>query len=241
MKITPKLMLLLLAPAAGLVTQAFAAFEPLKLTPDNPMPLFPPALVAEGITRGRVVMAISVSAEGKLNDSLVVAYTQRALALACMDVIKHWQFIPARLDGDPVPLQTELTFNFTVEGAVISANIVNHYLFDKFDDLAEGELLYRPRLSRELDRPLTTPAGAAAPKYATEAENQGIRGKVVVHFYVDETGAVRMPAAQRDGAHPYLMETAVEAVRAWKFEPPTSNGSPALIVAEQEFDFGSRR
>ncbi len=182
MKITPKLMLLLLAPAASFVTQAFAAFEPLKMAPDNPMPFFPPALIAEGITRGRVVMAISVSAEGKLNDSLVIAYTQRSLAMACMDVIKYWQFIPARLDGDPVPLQTELTFNFTTEGAVISANIVNHYLFDKFDQLADGPLLYRPRLNRELDRPLTTPPGAVAPKYAAEAENQGIRGKVVVHF-----------------------------------------------------------
>jgi TonB family protein len=240
MKITPKLMLLL-APVAGLVSQAFAAFEPLKMAPDNPMPLFPPALTAEGITRGRVVMAISVGADGSLKDSLVVAYTQRSLALACMDAIKHWQFIPARLDGDPVPLQTELTFNFTLEGAVISANIVNHYLFDKFDQLADGPLLYRPRLSRELDRPITTPPGAVAPKYATEAENQGIRGKVVVHFYIDETGAVRMPAAERDGAHPYLMETAVEAVRGWKFEPPTSNGSPTLIVAEQEFDFGSHK
>jgi TonB family protein len=232
--------LLLLAPTAGLVTQAFAAFEPLKMAPNNPMPVYPASLVAEGITRGRVVVAISVNPEGKLNDYLVLAYTRQTLALACVDALKLWQFIPARLDGEPVPLQTELTFNFTIEGAVVSANVVNHFLFDSFDELEGGRLLYHPSPSRELDRPLT-PSGTVTPKYAVEAEKQGIRGKVVVHFYIDETGAVRMPAAERDGAHPYLMETAVEAVRTWKFEPPTSHGSPTLIVAEQEFDFGTRR
>jgi outer membrane biosynthesis protein TonB len=60
---------------------------------------------------------------------------------------------------------------------------------------------------------------------------------VQVHFYIDEKGVVRMPAVQ-NGPHPYLMEMAVEAMKGWKFEPPTSRGRPVLVAAAQTFEFG---
>ena len=61
-------------------------------------------------------------------------------------------------------------------------------------------------------------------------------GRVQVHFFIDETGAVRMPSVEAP-AHPYLAETAVNAVREWKFEPATRRGRPVLIAASQQFDF----
>jgi TonB family protein len=76
-----------------------------------------------------------------------------------------------------------------------------------------------------------------APRYAVEAAKQGVRGSVAVYFYIDEKGEVRMPAVQT-GPHPYLMEIAVDALKSWKFEPPTSRGRPVLVAAAQIFDFG---
>ena len=69
---------------------------------------------------------------------------------------------------------------------------------------------------------------------------QGVRGKVQVHFYIDENGAARMPAIDNSD-HPYLSEIAVEAVRGWKFEAPTANGAPVLVEALQEFNFGDSK
>jgi len=57
-----------------------------------------------------------------------------------------------------------------------------------------------------------------------------------VYFYIDEKGAVRMPAVDAS-ANPYLSDIAVAAVREWRFEPPTSRGKPVLIAASQEFNF----
>lgn len=229
----------LLALGAALALPAGAAFESIKFDPENPPPLYPLLLKVEGITRGNAIVAISVGADGRLSDSLVLGYTHELFAQACVEVLKEWRFTPARLDGTPVPARIELTFNFTLEGAVISANIVNHFYFDHFETLGDGRYSYRPCRTNEVDR-VPAPVVKVTPKYAFEAEQQGVRGKVEVRFYIDETGAVRLPAVDAN-AHPYLADTALAAVKEWRFEPPTHRGRPVLIAASQVFDFGATR
>jgi TonB family protein len=65
-----------------------------------------------------------------------------------------------------------------------------------------------------------------------------MRGTVEIQFYIDEKGAVRLPAIKYSDRID-LAESALEAVRQWKFEPPTRNGRPVLITAVQQFDFGN--
>ncbi len=229
----------LLTLGAALASPAVAAFESLKLNPDNPMPQFPLPLKVDGITKGNAIVAISVSAEGKLTDWLVLGYTDEMFAKECIAVLKEWQFTPAKLDGTPVPARIEFTFNFSLEGAVVTANILNRFLWDNLPGMGDGRYIYRVNRSNEIDR-LPVRLNTVAPKYAVEAEREGVRGKVEVRFYIDETGAVRMPAVDAD-AHPYLADTAVAAVKEWRFEPPTHNGRPVLIAARQVFDFSSTK
>lgn len=59
-----------------------------------------------------------------------------------------------------------------------------------------------------------------------------------VYFYVDETERVRMPAVAPE-TYPCLSFIATEAIRGWKFEPPTRDGWPVLAAAVQDFDFGA--
>jgi TonB family protein len=188
-----------------------------------------------GITRGTLVVATSIGIEGKVTDSLVLGYTHDSLVRPTLEVMKEWKFTPARLDGEPVPVQVVLTFEFTLEGAVITTNVINHFFFDHFARMGDGAFKYRVYSSSEIDR---VPAliNTVKPKYAVEAEKQGIRGKVQVDFYIDENGNVRMPAINA-AAHPYLTDQAVAAVREWKFAPPTHGGQPVLVAASQEFDF----
>jgi len=224
--------------AAGV--PAFAQFESAKIAPSNPMPQYPGALTLAGITKGSAVVALSIDAEGKVQDSLMLAYTQPQFARAVSEVVNRWIFVPARLDGVTVPVQTELRFDFTLEGAVITANITNHFLFDGFENAADNAVTYQPVRADQLD---TSPVKlfGTAPKYAVNAAKEGVRGKVHVRFYIDENGDVRMPAIATAGEHPYLAEQAVLAVRQWKFAPPTSKGRPVLVAAAQEFDFGGDR
>ena len=219
---------------------AFAQFESARIATGNPMPQYPGALTLAGITRGSAVVALSIDAEGKVQDSLVLAYTQPQFARAVSEVVNLWTFVPARLDGAAVPVQTELRFDFTLEGAVITANITNHFLFDGFEHAGDNAVTYQPGRADQLDSSPVKLSGSA-PKYPANAAKEGVRGKVHVRFYIDENGDVRMPAIESAGEHPYLAEQAVTAIRQWKFAPPTSKGRPVLVAAAQEFDFGGDR
>lgn len=225
--------ILLAATAAG----AAAAFQPVRPDPENRMPLFPTPLKTEGITKGRALVALSVDAAGRVDDTLVVAYTHERFARATLEAIRDWRFAPAQLDGRAVPVHTEITFEFSLEGAMISSDTVNPAFFGGFETPADSALTYRPADVRSLDRPPQRVAGEL-PDYASTAEQEGVKGKVRVRFYIDEQGQVRLPAATSE-AHPYLAEQAVKAVKTWKFEPVTRRGQPVLVVAEQEFSFGA--
>jgi len=234
---TLRLAVSLFALAAAL--RASAVFESAQIAPGNPMPQYPSALTLAGITKGHAVVAVSIDTEGKVQDSLVLAYTQPQFARASREAVNSWIFIPARLDGAAVPVRTELRFDFTLEGAVITSNLPNHFMYDGFDNMADRATVYQPGRINELDQPVVRIAGES-PRYALKAAKAGIHGKVEVHFYIDEQGGVRLPAVTA-GTDIYLMEQAVAAVRRWKFAPPTSNGRPVLIAAAQEFDFGDAR
>ncbi len=237
MKTSP-CVLLSFALAASAIS-AFAAFQSAQPLPGNTQPLYPPALVMDGITRGRAYIAVSIDETGRVKEMLPLAYSNIRFARASMEALREWRFAPAQVDGQPVPVQTEMSFEYTLEGAVITTNMLNHFFFDSFDNIGDYALVYRPGQSSRLDRPPVRISGEA-PKYATAAAKDGVRGRVEVRFYIDENGAVRLPAVSAS-ANPYLAEQAVEALRNWKFEPVTSRGQPVLITATQEFNFDAGR
>jgi len=209
-----------------------AAVERLKIEPGY-TPQLSPVMIMQGVTEGQVVVAIDVSAEGKLTDWLVLGYSHPALVRNCIDALKLWKYVPARIDGVPVPVQTELTINFSAEGVVISRNMMD--LGDYMMRMTGPRLALARRSATELD---TAPVVVTkvTPKYALEAEQQGVKGEVTVHFYIDEKGEVRMPSVEGE-AHPYLAQQALDAVRGWRFTPATAKGKPVMVAARQNFSF----
>lgn len=220
--------------ALVVATQATAALESIRIE-TTVLPQMPPSLLIRGVTEGRVVVAIDIDAEGKLTDQLVVGYTHEQLVKPIVAALKEWQYQPARRDGVPVPAQVELTVTMSATGLVVSYTGVE--MMDAYFDRMLGDpMKYRLSSPKEIDRvPVRT--NTVSPKYAEEALKQGVRGKVQVHFYIDENGTARMPAVDHTD-HPYLAEIAVAAVREWKFEPPTTKGHPVMVAASQEFSFG---
>jgi TonB family protein len=223
----------------AIVSQAMAAFESAKFDSDNVSPGFPLSLISDGVIEGQVMFVINISAEGKITDSLVLAYTHKQLVKPSLEAMKEWKIKPARLDGTDVPVQLELKLNFKREGVVETntMNITNHFLFDGFQS-GKYRLAYRVQRLGEIDR-VPEPLSIVNPTYSRSAEKQGVRGKVEVFFYIDEKGEVRLPSITAS-ADPYLSELAVTALRSWHFAPPTRHGQPVLVAASQVFVFGGK-
>jgi TonB family protein len=198
-------------------------------------PVFPFPLTQTGVTSGEAQVAISTDAQGKLTDWMVVAYSHSELASEAVSCIQQWKFIPARLHGEPVGTTIELYFNFQAKGVVVSTTTLDAIARTTIFALSRDA--YEPCSLRDLDR-IPTPLTAVAPQYPGELAKKGVRGKVTVDFYIDETGAARMPSvSSHDNSE--LTALSVEALRHWKFEPPTRNGKPILVRATQVFSFGS--
>ena len=226
--------------AFAVASSAMAALESVKFDSNNLLPGFPLSMVNEGVTEAHVIFAVSISPEGRVNDALPLAYTHEALVAPCRAAMSQWAIQPAKFGGEPVPVQVELRFDFKREGVVETStfNIMNNFLYSVWSGLAE-RLAYRLPRAAELDR-LPVPLTAVSPAYAQQAEKDGLRGKVHVHFYIDEKGEVRLPSVMADSPL-YLADLAVTALRQWRFEPPTRAGRPVLVAASQEFDFGQTK
>ena len=199
-------------------------------------PVFPLHLQQLSVTEGETRVVINVGPDGKLQEWLVVGYTLPEFADAAVRAIKEWKFEPARLRGEPVGATTELVFHFEVHGVLVVSQTVTENLEARVLQLLARAYAYRSYSLKELDR-IPTPVYTVSPQYPRELADKGVKGKIAIDFFIDETGAVRMPAGSASDDD-RLSGLAIAALRQWKFEPPTHDGRPVLAQATQVFNFG---
>jgi TonB family protein len=197
-------------------------------------PEFPLTLLNAPVMQGEAWVAINVDNNGKLLECLVTGYSRKAFADTAVAALHRWRFEPARLNGEPWPSVQELHFEFSRTGVVISMTAVES-LSHRMDELIQGRYAYRAYALRELDR-IPTPIEVVTPLAPPLDPKEGKR-TVVVDFYIDEEGRVRMPAVKRNEANDVYAASAMTAVRQWRFEPPLCKGKPVLVHAEQRFNF----
>ena len=234
--------LLLLFAAATLQTAlAVTPSAPPAPDPDHPSlvikKMIEPRMSARaldiGLTEGEVRIVVSVDSAGKLAEWLVVGYTHPYLVDTVVEAVKHWEFEAPRWRGEPVSIQREFKITFENHGTVVSMD-VSHIMEALAAQRFPQQFVFRPSTLKELDR-IPTPLVTAKPAYAPRV-GAPAGADATVEFFIDQTGAVRMPSVVA-ADDPELGANAVEAVRAWKFEPPTRGGRPVLVRVQQTFHF----
>jgi TonB family protein len=196
-------------------------------------PVFPTEVTLLGITKGMVSCVVDIDSQGKVEDVLVTAYTHRSFARAVREAMPLWRFDPPKLNGARVASQTSLTFTIEAVGVVVSMDS-GIYMRNHMEALFGLQWDYRTFNLRELDA-IPVPQKTVVPSYPPAVAGRS-QGRVRVDFFIDETGAVRVPIAPLD-ASSELANAAVAAVRQWRFAPPLRNGHPVLAFVSQEFNF----
>jgi len=211
-----------------------AAWQSMKIN-QTVEPVFPRHLMNSGVTSGACQVAIYVDTTGKLAEWLVTRYTDPEIGAAAVSAVKQWTFEPARMNGEPVGTTLELIFNFEARGVVVSTSTMSEAAELLTLHLRSGLFTYRPCSGEDLDR-VPVPTVMVTPQYPKVLADKGVKGRVTVEYYIDETGAVRMPCVSPDD-NPILGSLTIAAVTQWKFAPPTSHGRAVLVRAQQEFNF----
>jgi TonB family protein len=234
----------ILSALLGFAVAAHLAAQP-SVPPDSPvkmhawdMPFFPTQLAMGGIVNGELKLAIEVDATGRLTDTLVVAYTDEALARPSLAAVRKWTFDPAIVNGEPRSSTSTVVFSFRPDGPVLveSPNSTgpDPYL-TQVESFGEQRFQYEVSELRDLDR-IPAPVHIVKPTPGVRPDKASGPARIVVDFYIDEKGRVRMPSVSRDQDNA-LGWAAVQAVAQWQFVPPTVNGTPVTAHARQEFVF----
>lgn len=212
-------------------------YTPMKIIQTEPT-FYPRSVESLGINRGEARVSIQVDEKGILTDQLVTGYTHKAFAEAATAALRKWKFEPAWLNGEARGVTAELTFAFESHGLTIVNLTPTSYVEIRDYELRPNAYAYGRCSLRQLDR-IPTPVKVVKPPYPVDASKKPRSADVTVTFYIDEHGRVRLPAVSPETSltDEIFAAVAVEAVSQWEFEPPTSNGTPVLVFARQDFNF----
>ena len=221
-----------IATAAPIVPPTDA--EPIKIIQTEPA-AFPPLLAQQNVTRGCSKIVVGIDVTGKLADALVVGCSHPEFAASALAALRQWQFEPAHVSGEAIFTVTQLDFHF--RDRTQGASVVTQPSPDNVGQLQakirpESNLLVR---FDELDC-LPIPIHLVSPAYSAEDAQRHAGKKVVVRFYIDETGRVRLPTlAYADDL--VTARQALAAVAEWRFIPPKYQNQPVITRTSQTFVF----
>ena len=208
-------------------------FESMKIF-QTQRPIYPGDLRRTGVAQGSATIAFEVDAEGKLIDYLPIGYSHGGFYTSAINALTRWRFEPARDAGQPRPVVQILTFNFE-DGQDVVAMSVGDNVVARINQIRSTVEEYRICRRDELDQE-PVPVAIVNPRYPEGFLGSQLEGSATIEFYIDESGIVRLPAVIEQSAAEFA-SAAIEAVRQWRFEPPTKGGERVSVAARQRFHF----
>jgi TonB family protein len=89
----------------------------------------------------------------------------------------------------------------------------------------------------ELDE-LPEPLSRRPPDFPISLLNDGEGGRAVIEFFLDEAGYVELPHVV-ESSKPEFGYAAVQAVAAWRFQPPRRQGKGVITRLQVPFNFAA--
>lgn len=93
------------------VKRLSSSYEPARLI-HKVTPHYPDALKQAGV-QGNVTLGATIGIDGSIMNLRVIS-GDPVLAKLAVDAVRQWRYKPAYLEGDPIPLQTEITLTFAL-------------------------------------------------------------------------------------------------------------------------------
>jgi TonB family protein len=199
------------------------------------LPEFPPFLRQAGVMQGTVVAAIGHDEKGRADDILILESSDPRFSDAALDAIREWRFQPhadAARAGDAAPV---VRFLFTTGSVSVVPLTASSGGVTRRAVRADSPIEL-PNFSH-LDQPPPL-LQQATPEFPAALRSRVTRGTVVVKYFVDSTGRVRLPSVI-SATEPEFGAAALTAIRQWRYEPPRIDGKPVVALERHAFEFSA--
>jgi TonB family protein len=204
-------------------------------------PFYPPEAQQARIQGVQIIEAI-MGPSGDVIDAWALR-GHEALIASAINAVLHWRFEPALLNGEPMPVKTTVTVNFTLDSAPATTGTATPV---RDNAAARGEAMppaqygsatnWPPaavRVGGEIRPPnKTVDVRAVYPDVAQKARVQGV---VICDVLIGPDGKVADARIRR--SIPLLDQAAIDAVRQWEFTPTLLNGNPVPIIMTVTVNF----
>lgn len=198
---------------------------------------FPGTAFFEGVATGRATVGVMLDPTGRPSDFLLIRYTRDYFGQALLEEAKVRAYMPKRLKGLAVP--GPFTFSYNFEPPKGLTNINGFEASSRRAEEVQGGagVAYEPHWETEIDGARLEPIQVRIPVLPAHPVRSDKRPvQVLVSFYVDEQGRVRLPDVESALA-PELVASAVQALQQWAFKPPTIKAKPVLVRAMRAVTF----
>lgn len=227
------------APGVDFVLPSRKEMTPADFPPNDPFihVQYPGRAFYEGVATGRATVGVMLDQTGKPADFLLIRYTRDYFGKALLAEAKTQGYQPKRLNGVAIP--GTFTFSYHFEPPEGLSNISSFEAAERRLEAVGGgaAYVYEPHKEAELDARQLEPLRLSIPVLpASHATPDGRPVKVLVSFYVDEQGRVRLPNIESSLA-PELVAPALGALQQWAFKPPTIKTKPVLVHAVRALTF----
>ncbi|MBP8256782.1 MAG: TonB family protein [Opitutaceae bacterium] len=190
-------------------------------------PVYPLAMRINGM-RAEVVVGFVVDIEGRAVHAGVLRSDNPLFDDAAIEAVRKWTFQPGMRNGVPMNTRMQVPIQFSIQGVKGGGS-------GPFVTKKKGDLSKLPE-AFQYDTP-PVPVSYLPPVYPYALLREGVRGRAVVAYIVNEEGAVVQVRLQ-EASTPEFGAALVAAVEAFQFRPALKKGVPclAMMVYQESFE-----
>jgi len=189
------------------------------------MPVYPADAKAAGV-QGAVVLRALVLKSGEVEDVQVVSGPKELMGSA-ITAVKQWKYDPYLLNGEPVDVETAITVNYSLDDSAMPVGP---------SPQGNNSGLAVRKIGGGVSAPVVI--YQVAPEYSPEAKKVKFTGIVLVNLIVDENGLPQNVHVLR-GVGMGLDDSAMAAVKQYRFKPAMEGGKPVPVELNIEVNFFS--
>jgi len=194
-------------------------------------PLYPPIGIRDRI-QGSVFLDVRIAASGDVeNVSMISGHP--VLAPAAIEAVRQWKYKPYMVNGEPGLVETTVSLTFTISDSDPQGSVSEAAPLPRFPDVPAVTRPQRVRVSAGVAQGLLVKK--ISPVYPPDARSQHIQGTVVLHALIDKQGNIS--SIDVISGDETLAESAIEAVRQWKYRPYLLNGEPVEVDTHIQVNF----
>src|SRR5262245_8260545 len=171
---------------------------------------------------GTVVVYAEITEDGSPENLRVLRGLGFGLDQEAVKTVQQWRFEPNLLNGQAIRVATYVPVRFRLDRQIYSAQLPSQEgkeVFQIIDGVTAPKIISRVEAT-----------------YTDEARAAKLNGKIVLFVEITSAGIVEnVVVLQKMGKG--MDESAVRAIKQWKFNPATKDGRPVAVMITVEMNF----